>query len=95
MTRVGVHLDSGSEQYNVKSRFTSTLDGKGGRKEGGRRERRGRRGREEGRGREGGRKGEGGREDREGGQGGRGGREGGGEREVISLTPRGCGHDIV
>ena len=30
MPRVGVYLDSGSEQYSVKSRFTSTLDGEGG-----------------------------------------------------------------
>lgn len=26
-TRIGVYLDSGSEQYNVKSKFTTTLDG--------------------------------------------------------------------
>ncbi len=28
MTRIGVYLDSNSEQYNVKSKFTTTLDGK-------------------------------------------------------------------
>lgn len=27
MTRIGVYLDSGSEQYNVKSKLTNTLDG--------------------------------------------------------------------
>lgn len=27
MTRIGVYLDSGSEQYNVKSHLTTTLDG--------------------------------------------------------------------
>ena len=27
MTRIGVYLDSGSEQYNVKSKFNTTLDG--------------------------------------------------------------------
>lgn len=26
-TRIGVYLDSGSEQYNVKSKFTTSLDG--------------------------------------------------------------------
>ena len=28
MTRIGVYLDSGSEQYTVKNWFTTTLDGK-------------------------------------------------------------------
>ncbi len=28
MTRIGVYLDSNSEQYNVKSKFTTTLDGR-------------------------------------------------------------------
>ena len=28
MTRIGVYLDSGSEQYAVKNWFTTTLDGK-------------------------------------------------------------------
>ena len=28
MTRIGVYLDSGSEQYSVKNWFTTTLDGK-------------------------------------------------------------------
>ena len=27
MTRIGVYLDSGSEQYNVKNRFNTTLEG--------------------------------------------------------------------
>jgi hypothetical protein len=27
MTRIGVYLDSGSEQYNVKSKFSTTLNG--------------------------------------------------------------------
>ena len=27
-TRIGMHLDTGSEQYDVKSQFTSTLEGK-------------------------------------------------------------------
>lgn len=27
MTRIGMYLDTGSEQYNVKSRFTNTLEG--------------------------------------------------------------------
>ena len=56
MTRVGVYLDSGSEQYSIKSQFTSTLDGKEGRREEGKREEGGRR--EEGGGREGGRGGD-------------------------------------
>ena len=51
MTHVGVHQDSGSEQYNVKSRFTSTLDGKGGwrRREGGKKGGEGGKGEGEGR----------------------------------------------
>lgn len=28
MTRIGIYLDSGSEEYNVKSQFTSTLEGR-------------------------------------------------------------------
>ena len=28
MTRIGMYLDSGSEEYSVKSRFTSTLEGR-------------------------------------------------------------------
>ena len=28
MTRIGVYLDSGAEQYTVKNWFTTTLDGK-------------------------------------------------------------------
>ncbi len=27
MTRIGMYLDTGSEQYNVKSRFTNTMNG--------------------------------------------------------------------
>lgn len=27
MTRIGVYLDSGSEQFNVKSKFSTTLEG--------------------------------------------------------------------
>ena len=27
MTRIGMYLDTGSEQYTTKSRFTNTLDG--------------------------------------------------------------------
>lgn len=27
MTRTGVYLDAGSEQYNVKNKYTSSLDG--------------------------------------------------------------------
>ncbi len=27
MTRIGMYLDSGSEQYSVKSRYTNTLEG--------------------------------------------------------------------
>ena len=53
MTRVGVYLDSGSEQYSIKSQFTSTLDGKEGR---------GEEGKERARRREGGRRGERGKE---------------------------------
>lgn len=30
MTRIGVYLDNGSEQYNVKSKFSTTLDGMSG-----------------------------------------------------------------
>ena len=68
MTRVGVYLDSGSEQYSVKSHFTSTLDGKGGRKEGGEEGGREEGGRsEERRGREKGARGRG----KEGGEGGK------------------------